>query len=311
MAGTVLRKNLDVIPLNTYTSIKLCFSGIGKETARDLNRRGAKVIMACRNMEAAKTAAEEIQSSNNNENGDNGSVGELVVAKLDLSSLKSVRAFAQHVIQDEERLDILINNAGVGIPLNKELSEDGFELTIAVNHIGPFLLTNLLREKLAESPGPGPARVVTVASKAHTRGKINIQDLNGDGNYNGGSAYNQSKLANILFTKELAERVKAAGQNISVYSLHPGVIHTNLLHQFAEKYGFLANGIWLLMWPFLKSCREGAQTTIFCAVEDSIANDSGLYYVDCSEAIPSSQALDKDIAKNLWELSEKLVSEHN
>ena len=179
--------------------------GIGKETARDLSSRGAKVIMACRNIEAAEKAAEEIRVSNAGIKNKSDIVGKLVVAELDLASLASVHAFAENIIRDEERLDILINNAGVLFPSERNKTEDGLEVTIAVNHLGPFLLTNLLTEKLAEAPEL-PSRIVNVSSNAHKRGKINLSDLNGDLNYNGIAAYDQSKLANILFSTELAKK---------------------------------------------------------------------------------------------------------
>ena len=259
--------------------------------------------MACRNIEDAEKAASEIRASNANANED---TGELVVAKLDLSSLASVRAFAEHIIENEERLDILINNAGVSRPLKASKTEDGHDVTIGVNHLGPFLLTNLLTEKLTNTPEL-PSRIINVASRAHTRGTINLDDLNGDIQYNGLAAYNQSKLANILFSKELARRLKEKGKNISVYSLHPGVINTNLFQQFDQTYGVLWKCAWIVIWPFVKSSKEGAQTTIFCTVEESIANDTGKYYSDCKEITPSPQAMDEITANKLWQLSETLV----
>ena len=284
-----------------------CNSGIGKETAKDLSKRGAKIIMACRNIEEADNVAAEIRKSNA-ENAQNS--GELVVVKLDLSRLESIRSFANHIIQNEERLDILINNAGIVSGSMGNKTEDGFEETIGVNHLGPFLLTNLLINKLASAPEL-PSRIVNVASNAHRRGKINLEDLNGDIESNPMVAYGQSKLANILFTNELAKRLKENGQEISVYSLHPGVIHTNLFRQFDRTYRVLMICAWGILWPFLKSCKEGAQTTIYCSVEESIANETGKYYADCKETTPSPQARDDLMAKKLWDLSETLVSLKN
>lgn len=280
-----------------------CNSGIGKETAKDLHRRGAKIIMACRNIEEAEKVATEIRASNANYDE---ITGKLIVAKLDLSSLASVRTFAQHIIKYEERLDILINNAGVSQPLKASKTEDGFEVTIGVNHLGPFLLTNLLTEKLASAPEL-PSRIINVASRAHQGSRINLDDLNGDIGYNGFAAYNQSKLANILFSKELSRRLQESGENISVYSLHPGVICTKLFRQLDDVGGLLAKCAWGLLWPFLKSTKQGAQTTIFCAVEESIANDTGKYYSDCKETTPSPEAMDENMARKLWQLSEKMI----
>jgi NAD(P)-dependent dehydrogenase (short-subunit alcohol dehydrogenase family) len=260
--------------------------------------------MACRNLESAEEAAMEIKSLNA---PTKQVTGELVITKLDLSSLASVRAFAEKINGNEERIDILINNAGVwSHPSIRNQTEDGFEQTIGVNHFGPFLLTNLLIEKLANSP-EFPSRIINVASRAHQRGKINLDDINSETQYNGMMAYNQSKLANILFTNELSQRLKENGQNISVYSLHPGVIHTNLFREMDIKYGLLAKFASILLWPFLKSSREGAQTTIYCATDETIINDTGKYYSDCKETETSPNAMDKATAKKLWELSEESV----
>jgi len=279
-----------------------CNSGIGKETARDLHKRGAKIIMACRNIEAAEKAALEIKDSN-----EKYDAGKLVVVPLDLSSLSSIRLFAENIIKNEERVDILINNAGIWPHATKRNeTEDGFEQTIGVNHFGPFLLTNLLVDKLACSPEQ-PTRIINVASRAHHRGKIDFDDINSKNKYNGMFAYNQSKLANILFTNELARKLKEKGNNISVYSLHPGVIYTNLFREFDKQYGILTKAVGVLLWPFLKSSIEGAQTTIYCATEEVIATESGKYYVDCKEANPSNLAIDKQAAIQLWKLSEKAV----
>ena len=281
---------------------KSCYSGIGKETVRDLHKRGAKIIMACRNIKEAEKAALEIKDSNKKHEA-----GELVVVPLDLNSLSSIRLFTENIIENEERVDVLINNAGIWPHATKRNeTEDGFEQTIGVNHFGPFLLTNLLVDKLASSPEL-PTRIINVASRAHQRGAINLDDINSKNKYNGMLAYNQSKLANILFTNELACKLKENGNNISVYSLHPGVIYTNLFREFDKQYGILTKVVGVLLWPFLKSSKEGAQTTIYCATEDAIATESGKYYSDCREVNPSNSALDKEMAKQLWKLSEKAV----
>ena len=167
-------------------------------------------------------------------------------------------------------------------------------------------MTNLLADKLASSPEL-PSRIINVASRAHSRGDIDLKDINSESTYNGMVAYNQSKLANILFSNELALKMKQNGQNVTVCSLHPGVIHTNLFRELEQEYGVLAKFLGVVLWPFLKSSKEGAQTTIYCATEEMITVGTGRYYSDCKEVTPSAKALDKATAKVLWELSEKAV----
>ena len=258
--------------------------------------------MACRNLKEAEKAALEIEASNKKHDS-----GKLAVLPLDLGSLASIRLFAENIVKSEERVDILINNAGIWPHASKRSeTEDGFEKTIGVNHFGPFLLTNLLADKLASSPEL-PSRIINVASRAHSRGDIDLKDINSESTYNGMVAYNQSKLANILFSNELALKMKQNGQNVTVCSLHPGVIHTNLFRELEQEYGVLAKFLGVVLWPFLKSSKEGAQTTIYCATEEMITVGTGRYYSDCIEVTPSAKALDKATAKVLWELSEKAV----
>ena len=172
-----------------------CNTGIGKETAKDLSKRGAKVVMACRNLELAEKAAQEVKSV--------GGQGQVSVMKLDLASLDSIRAFAKEYNETEDRLDVLINNAGVMWLPEKTHTSDGFETTIGVNHLGHFLLTNLLLEKLRASK---PSRIVNVSSRAHIRGKMDLTDLNyATKPWDAMGAYSQSKLANVLFSRQLAK----------------------------------------------------------------------------------------------------------
>uniref|UniRef100_A0A8C9RFD3 Zgc:153441 n=1 Tax=Scleropages formosus TaxID=113540 RepID=A0A8C9RFD3_SCLFO len=183
-------------------------TGIGKETARDMARRGARVVMACRDLTRGEKAAEEIRSSTGN--------SEVVVQQLDLASFASVRQFAKRYSEQEERLDILINNAGV-MMCPKGLTVDGFETQFAVNHLGHFLLTNLLLGKLQKST---PSRVITVSSLAHKGGKIHFDDLSfSKTTYNSLTSYRQSKLANLLFARELARRLKGGGPHLG----HPSM----------------------------------------------------------------------------------------
>ena len=189
-------------------------TGIGLETAVDFAQRNGRVILACRSREKGETAAELVKRRSGNNN--------VVFMQLDLASLDSVRNFATSVLDKEAHIDILVNNAGVmACPYMK--TADGFEMQFGVNHLGHFLLTNLLLDRLKEAPS---ARIINVSSSAHKRGKINFDDLNFTHNYSAFGAYAQSKLANVLFTRSLAKRLE--GTKVIVNSLHPGVIRTEL-----------------------------------------------------------------------------------
>ncbi|KAM9410643.1 retinol dehydrogenase 11 [Pholidichthys leucotaenia] len=269
-------------------------TGIGKETALDMAQRGARVILACRDMTRARIAADEIRQKSGN--------GNVVVKKLDLASLQSVRDLAKDVEENEERLDILINNAGI-MMCPKWMTEDGFEMQFGVNHLGHFLLTNSLLDLLKKS---APSRIVIVSSIAHDRGKIHFDDINLDKDYDAVKSYRQSKLANVLFCRELAARLEGTG--VTVYSLHPGVIRTELTrHMFATLWKRLLFKPLMMM---IKTPWEGAQTTVYCAVEESLENVSGLYYRqvhDCAPKKPAPQAMDDATAKKLWDLSASMV----
>ncbi|KAM6942700.1 retinol dehydrogenase 13-like [Xenentodon cancila] len=268
-------------------------TGIGKETALDMAQRGARVILACRDMTRARIAADEIRQKSGN--------GNVVVKKLDLASLQSVRDLARDVQENESRLDILINNAGI-MMCPKWETEDGFEMQFGVNHLGHFLLTDCLLDLLKKS---APSRVVIVSSLAHERGSIHFDDINLDQDYTPDRGYRQSKLANVLFGKELAARLLGTG--VTVYSLHPGVIRTELGRHFFPNLPLWKRVLVSLIMTMCKSPWEGAQTTIFCAVDESLANVSGLYYSDCAPNTPAAQARDDAAAKKLWELSASMV----
>lgn len=268
-------------------------TGIGKETAVDLARRGAKVILACRDMDRANKAAEEVRKRSGNVN--------VIVKKLDLASLQSVRQLAKDILASEERLDILINNAGV-MACPKWQTEDGFEMQFGVNHLGHFLLTNCLLDLLKKSP---PSRIVNVSSLAHERGQIYFDDIHQDKDYNPWKSYSQSKLANVLFTRELAKRLQGTG--VTTYSLHPGVIRTELGRHLWPTMPLWKRAIYTPLMFLIKSPSEGAQTTIYCAVEESLQNESGLYYSDCAPKTAAPQALDDEAAKKLWNLSASMV----
>ena len=190
-------------------------TGIGLETAVDLAKRNARVILACRSVERGETAAVEVRKRSGNDN--------VVFVQLDLASLDSVRKFAAKILEEELHINILINNAGVMAIPKRTLTQDGFEMQFGTNHLGHFLLTNLLLDRIKEAPS---ARIVNVSSKGSERGRLNMDDLNSEKSYSQWSAYEASKLANVLFTRSLAKRLQ--GTRVTANVLHPGVIVTEL-----------------------------------------------------------------------------------
>ncbi|KAM3593951.1 uncharacterized protein V6R79_026354 [Siganus canaliculatus] len=265
-------------------------TGIGKETAIDLAGRGARIIMACRDMEKAQAAVKEVTEKSGNEN--------VVCMKLDLSDTKSIREFAEAINRDESQLNILINNAGVmTCPYGK--TADGFEMQIGVNHFGHFLLTYLLLDLIKRS---APARIVMVSSVAHIWGSINLKDINSEKSYSKTRAYCQSKLANVLFTRSLVKRLEGTG--VTTYSLHPGSVKTELARHLSGAQSFLIK----MARPFSKTPVQGAQTTIYCAVEPTLAAESGQYYSDCAKTKPSAAARDDELAEKLWALTCEMLS---
>ncbi|XP_014360327.2 retinol dehydrogenase 12 [Papilio machaon] len=277
-------------------------TGIGKETALDFYKRGARVILACRSLERGEEAKKEIEEKCK----DLSETGTLVLEKCDLSSLKSVRDFTQKVLDTEPHVNILVNNAGV-MMCPKGETEDGFETQFGTNHLGHFLLTMLLLPRIRNSV---PARIVTVSSKAHTRYGINFDDLNYKKRpYSAMEAYSQSKLANVLFSRELAAKLKEHNiEGVNTYSLHPGIIKTELGRHMNDTLFRGARTLFgTLIGPFMKSAELGAQTTIYCSVDEKCANETGLYYSDCVVTSPHRNALNDEHAKKLWDISMGLV----
>uniref|UniRef100_A0A8C3JTM1 NADP-retinol dehydrogenase n=1 Tax=Calidris pygmaea TaxID=425635 RepID=A0A8C3JTM1_9CHAR len=263
-------------------------TGIGKETARDLARRGARVIVACRDIEKAEAAASEIRAETGNQ--------QVIVKKLDLADTKSIREFAEKFLAEEKELHILINNAGVMLcPYSK--TADGFEMHLGVNHLGHFLLTFLLLECLKQS---APARIVNVSSLAHHGGRIRFHDLHGEKSYNRGLAYCHSKLANVLFTRELARRLQ--GTKVTANALHPGSVHSELV-----RHSFVMTWLWKIFSFFLKTPQEGAQTSVYCAVAEELDSVTGQYFSDCKPAYVSPWGRDDETAKKLWNVSCELL----
>lgn len=203
-------------------------------------------------------------------------------------------------LKEESRLDVLINNAGIfQCPYMK--TEDGFEMQFGVNHLGHFLLTNLLLGLLKNS---APSRIVVVSSKLYKYGEINFEDLNSEISYNKSFCYNRSKLANILFARELARRLEGTG--VTVNSLHPGIVRTNLGRHV--NIPLLAKPLFnLVSWAFFKTPLEGAQTSIYLASSPDVEGVSGKYFGDCKEEELLPKAMDDLVARKLWDISEVMV----
>lgn len=280
-------------------------NSIGVETAKALAARGYAVTLACRDPAKAAAAADEVAAVAANGGGVN-------TATLDLADLASVRAFADSARADFDRLDLLINNAGVmACPLGR--TKDGFETQVGTNHLGHYVLTlrllPLLLKRDADLPTP---RVVTLASSAHQFGKIDFDDLNYNARpYNNWGAYGASKLANVLFASELARRAPR-GSLIS-HSVHPGVVNTELARHLIDPRSAPAwqRPLFALTARFLKTPPQGAQTSVYVATsdDDDVIKTNGLYFADSKIKRPSADALDLRAAARLWELSAELTGE--
>jgi NAD(P)-dependent dehydrogenase (short-subunit alcohol dehydrogenase family) len=218
------------------------------------------------------------------------------VALADFSSLAEVRRLAGEILSRHEQLHVLVNNAGLMAPKYR-LSADGFELTIAVNHLAPFLLTNLLLDRLKAS---APARIVTVASEAHRGARLDLGDLARQRDWSLMRAYGRSKLCNILFTKELAARVDGSG--VVAACLHPGLVATAI----GQRGGLVEFG-WRLLKPFMTSAEKGAETSLFLATVPDPVPFQGGYVIRKALARPDPAALDSSLARHLWEVSARLV----
>ena len=270
-------------------------TGIGKETAIDLASRGAKVIIGCRSRVRGEKALIDIKKESGSEN--------VYLKIIDLSSFKSVREFAKDVLDSEDRLDILINNAGIFmVPFQK--TEDGFELHFQVNHLGHFLLTQMLIDLLKKS---APSRIINVSSMAYSFATVeDFDNIGKEEKYSGSVAYSITKLANVVYTKELHR--KYATSNITSYSLHPGVVETEVQRHLFDQYPILLKMVNLLrpvLKIFVKNAKEGAQTTICCAVEEGLEKFSGEFFSDCEVSSSTKAAQDENFAKRLWDFSMK------
>ncbi len=263
-------------------------TGIGRVTARELARRGVHVVITCRNLERAQPVLDELRSSPNS--------GKVDFLPLDLGSFESIRQCAKAFLAMDLPLHVLVNNAGLAGA--KGLTQEGFEMAFGVNHVGTFLLTHLLTEHLKVS---APSRIVTVASRAHSRAKeIDWKAVREPvQNLTGYPEYTVSKLANVLFSAELARRLQGSGVN--TYALHPGVVATDVWRS--------------VPWPFsavmklgMISVEEGALTSLHCATSPDLANETGLYYSKCLPTPVSPVARNPALARELWDRTAAWVS---
>jgi NAD(P)-dependent dehydrogenase (short-subunit alcohol dehydrogenase family) len=275
-------------------------SGLGLVTARELARHGARVILGCRNQQKGRAALEEITEA--------ASGPEPELEALDLADLSSVRSFADRLAAGGDRLDLLINNAGVMAPPRRRTA-DGFELQFGTNHLGHFALTNLL---LPLMEGREDARVVTLSSTAHRMGRIAFDNLNGDRNYFRWNAYGQSKLANLLFALELDRRLRAAGSTVKSVAAHPGYAATNLQSAAAPMVDRLVMKLGNLV--IAQSDEMGALPVLYAATAPGL--EGGAYIGPDGPGEqrghpklvrPNRAARDEDTARRLWDVSEELT----
>jgi len=268
-------------------------SGIGKATALALARSGAKVVITARDPSKGEAALSTLRSVSRN------AQGELVL--FDLGDLDEVRSGASQILALCDRIDVLVNNAGVVLSQRRE-TVDGFEATFAINHRGPFLLTQLLTERLQES---APARIVNVASTAHKEARhgLDFDDLQSTKHYRGLEVYAHSKLANIYFTTELARRLHGSG--VTANCLHPGTVATGYGRD-GDTSGVLAFGLKVAA-PFFLTPEKGAHTSIYLASSPEIEGVTGKYFVKCKPRQPSKAGQNAAAARRLWEISEELV----
>jgi NAD(P)-dependent dehydrogenase (short-subunit alcohol dehydrogenase family) len=268
-------------------------SGIGKEAAVELAGMGATVIITARDEAKGAAALAEIRSRSGRDDAE--------VLALDLADFASIRAMAAQVLERYDRLDVLINNAG-GVLSTRLLTAQGFEMTFGVNHLGHFLLTELLTERLVAS---APARVVTLSSVGHrfALGGLSFTDLQSEHGYWSMDAYSKSKLANILFTRELARRLEGTG--VTANCAHPGVVRTGF--GSADDTRGIERVTMVVSSAFSINAARGARTTVFLASSPEVAGRTGGYYVRNRLHSPSKAARDDESARRLWEVSQQLI----
>ena len=269
-------------------------NGIGRATVTALGRRGAHVVLHGRNESKGRTTLTELRAE--------GVGGELDLVTADLESLSAVRGLAATLLKRYPRIDVLVNNAGA-IFTEYRRTVDGIERTFALNHLAPFLLTTLLLDRLGQSPGR--ARVVNVSSAAHNGGSMQWDDLGRERKFTSWGAYNQSKLANVLFTRELARRQTASSGRVDTNALHPGVVRSG----FGRNNGSgLLNSILGAAAPLLISADRGARTSVYLAASPEVEGRTGGYYAKRKPVTPSPAARDDVSAARLWSVSEEMTA---
>jgi NAD(P)-dependent dehydrogenase (short-subunit alcohol dehydrogenase family) len=263
-------------------------SGIGKATATALAAMGARVVLTGRNEERGERAVEEIQRE---------SGGEVSLMLADLAVQADVRRLAEEFQERHDRIDVLVNNAGV-VQSERTETPDGIEATLAVNHLAPFLLTNLLLDLLKRSAS---SRIITLASEAERWAKMDLDDLQSRRKYRGMQVYGMTKLANIMFTFELAERLRGTG--VTANCVHPGAVNTN----FATNNRGVMTLLFRAFKPFMRSPEQGADTVIYLASSPDVEGMTGKYLSDRKLITASDMAYDEDLRERLWNISEELT----
>ncbi|MBE5958380.1 MAG: SDR family oxidoreductase [Lachnospiraceae bacterium] len=275
--------------LNKVVIVTGANSGMGMATTKAMLSKGATVIMLCRSEKRGGEAYEKLLKEGYREE-------KIKLILCDLGDYSSIRSFVKQVKDNYDRIDVLVNNAGF-ISLDRQETKEGLERQFGINHIGHFLLTTELIDLMREG-----SRIVNVASGAHKTGNIHFEDINLKKNFNVIKAYSQSKLANVLFTRELARRLSDRG--ITVNCCHPGAVATNIGIDRNTGFGKTITG---LLKPFFLTPEEGARTAVFLATDESVKDITGEYFYKCKIAKSSKKSKDMELAKKLYELSEKLV----
>ena len=266
-------------------------AGIGLITAEALARMGATVVIVSRSEEKCGNVVAQIQANTGNTR--------VEYIAGDLSAMAQVRSVAAEFLRRYDRLHILVNNAGAFIN-DRQVSADGYEMTFALNHLNYFYLTQLLQDTLIAS---APARIVNVSSDAHRGGKINFDDLMSEKSYSGFGVYSMTKLANVLFTNELAQRLEGSG--VTANSLHPGFVATN----FGKNNGGIVGFFMPVVQMFALSPEKGAETSIHLAASPAVEGVTGKYFTKKMPVQPAKAALDIAAQRRLWEVSEKLIAQ--
>jgi NAD(P)-dependent dehydrogenase (short-subunit alcohol dehydrogenase family) len=264
-------------------------TGVGRAAARGLAETGATVLLICRSREKGEEARDSIRKETGNP------AVHLLLG--DLSSQEQVRRLAHACLSNHPRIHVLVNNAGVYL-WERALTADGLEMTLAVNHLAPFLLTHLLLDGLKAA---APSRIINVSSIVHRVGRIHFDDLGGGKRYTGSRAYDQSKLANVLFTQELSRRLQGTG--VTANSMEPGGVRTDFFRDFRGFRRLLVT----VGAPFLRSPEKGAQTILHLATSPEAVGITGGHFASCRKIRPARRGRDREVARRLWDVSRDLV----